>query len=360
MFIAGLIIVLVVSILYGSILIYMVIQWEKSSFSVNRIESTPLVSVVVCFHNEASHIDRLFDALKAQSYPAVEFIFVDDASEDDTKQLIEKQSIGTLVSLPEHVGKKQALQIGIERAHGTWILCTDADCVMGERWIETIVSHFQQTQADMIIAPVRLSYFSFFSKIQAVEFLSLSAVTACTALMNHPIMCNGANLAFSKAAWSDGTIDLKMDYVSGDDMFLMEHIKKIKGKIVYAYSPKAMVTTEAKRSLNAFFQQRIRWASKSGRYSDREVLVSGWLAVFFTLFPLVLVTVAMIHSAFLVIGVLAWLLKSILDFLFLRRFSSFFLIWFSWYEFLPIALFYPFYFLLVMILSTRGSRVAWS
>ncbi|MGC9150262.1 MAG: glycosyltransferase [Microbacter sp.] len=359
MIVASFVFILVVSLLYWSLLINMVRHWSKSSFSVKRFDSTPLVSVVVCFHNEVLHVDRLINALKTQTYPTVEFIFVDDASTDDTKALIERHAVGTVVSLSEHVGKKQALQIGIERAQGKWVLCTDADCVMGNRWIETLVAVFQQSGAEMIIAPVRLNYNAFFSKMQAIEFLSLSAVTACSAMMHHPVLCNGANLAFSKAVWLQGNVDLKMNYVSGDDMFLLEHVKNMNGKIVYASSSEAVITTEPQETVSAFFRQRIRWASKSSGYSDREVLISAGLAAFFTLFPLLFVAMGIVHAAFLKMGLLAWVLKSLGDFFFLRRFRSFFSVWFVWYDFLPVAFIYPFYVLVVFILSRKGSQVQW-
>lgn len=97
MIIASLAIVLAVSLLYWSILINMIRHWNVSSYSNKPYETKPLVSVVVCLHNEEIHIERLMHALKAQIYSNIEFIFVDDASKDHTRELIERHALGTII-----------------------------------------------------------------------------------------------------------------------------------------------------------------------------------------------------------------------------------------------------------------------
>ena len=83
-------------------------------------------------------------------------------------------------------------------------------------------------------------------------------------------MANGANLAFSKEAFEavggyEGTTHL----ATGDDYLLVHKLQTaFPGAVKYLKSRKALVSTAPQPDMLSFFQQRIRWASKSGKYKD--------------------------------------------------------------------------------------------
>ena len=86
----------------------------------------------------------------------------------------------------------------------------------------------------MIVGPVSFHQEkSFFQKIQSLEFLSLIAMTAGAIKTGHPIMCNGANLAYEKQAFFDvGGFGIDR-FSSGDDVFLL-HRKHLNDLILIA------------------------------------------------------------------------------------------------------------------------------
>ena len=57
-------------------------------------------------------------------------------------------------------------------------------------------------------------------------FNTLIASGAGAAGASMPILCNGANLAFTKEAWMQSRLDLVDEQMSGDDIFLLQSIKK--------------------------------------------------------------------------------------------------------------------------------------
>ena len=95
----------------------------------------PKLSVIVPGCNEAEHIESAVKTLIAQDYPDLEVILVNDRSTDTTGAIINRLAQGDTRVKAIHIktlpagwlGKVHALDQGVARAHGEWILCTDAD-----------------------------------------------------------------------------------------------------------------------------------------------------------------------------------------------------------------------------------------
>jgi len=95
----------------------------------------PRVSIVVPARNEEETIESAMRSRLLDAYPDVELILVDDRSTDETGAVIDRLAAEDprivsihVTELPEDwLGKQHAMQVGLERATGTWILFTDAD-----------------------------------------------------------------------------------------------------------------------------------------------------------------------------------------------------------------------------------------
>ena len=118
---------------------------------------TKSVSVIIACRNEDQNILKLISCLKKQNFDKkkLELIFINDHSEDKTLELLEKSqknwSYLEVINLKDSItGKKNAIREGIKVAAGDIILCTDADCEMGERWIETIIKYFEDPNCRFI------------------------------------------------------------------------------------------------------------------------------------------------------------------------------------------------------------------
>jgi len=241
------------------------------------------VSVVIAARNEETHIKNCLTSLLNQNhaFENLEIIVVDDQSEDNTADIVSSfQDKGIrLIQIgnDEKVGgKKVALARGIAAATNGIIVTTDADCVFPETWLNSLVSYREKTDAVFVAAPVMFrKEKNLFEKFQTLDFLSLQGITASAVHSNQFNMCNGANLLYTKDAFNGVKGFAGIDHIaSGDDMLLMEKIEKAyPGKVKYCYSRDAIVTTEPAESMKAFLQQRIRWASKAGNYSNAWIKV---------------------------------------------------------------------------------------
>ncbi|NOT76816.1 MAG: glycosyltransferase [Cyclobacteriaceae bacterium] len=273
---------------YCILLIVLLVGWilvRRQSISLNKV-ATPGISIVLAARNETNLIENIITDFSRIAYPSDKFeaIIVNDHSTDDTvlraEQLTKNFSNIRILHLPQgKEGKKQALTFGIENSSFEIIAATDADCRISKNWLRCIASHFETDETKMVIGAVKLTAGkSFFKRLQVMEFISLVGSTASTIGLGHPIMCNGANLAFRKDTFKEVKgYEGNLQIASGDDEFLMRKIfKRYPTGIKFLNFYEAVVSSLPQESISGFFQQRLRWAGKWKHNSD---LVTQAIAV---------------------------------------------------------------------------------
>ncbi|MCD6366994.1 MAG: glycosyltransferase [Bacteroidales bacterium] len=343
--------------LYSALVIYFVVGLTKLKIkSVSPPSELPFLSVVVACRNEAKNLPPLAETLKNQNYPheKLEVILVNDHSTDDTIAVLKKINFSDNRFRPLHLvgnesGKKAAIRMGIEHALGEIIATTDADCLVPENWLSGIAGQFIENSLKLLIGGVKMNGTNFFEKLQALEFSSLIGSGAGAAMMGSPFLANGANLAFRKKIFLE--MDLKPAYASGDDIFLLQQIKAKYGtkSINFLSEANTVVTTIPQKSFGTFFDQRIRWLSKSSGYSDRQIIVVGLLVFFANISVLAGGLGLFFYYLFLPYFLIGFGLKFLIDFILLffsvRFLNQKNLLFFSF----PLAIFYPVYLFLVSL-----------
>jgi cellulose synthase/poly-beta-1,6-N-acetylglucosamine synthase-like glycosyltransferase len=313
------------------------------------------ISVVLPCRNEENNISGIISDLEKQTFKKdlYELIIVDDHSSDSTQDKASEylSNLNMSVIMNKGNGKKMAVRTGVEASSGELIVTTDADCRVGVSWLETIAGFYNSTKAEMIICPVVLERGKgFFRRFQELEFLSLQGVTAGTASLGEPVMCNGAGLAFKKEAFLNNAGNLHYEIESGDDIFLLQSIKRNNRKgIKWIGTPGAEVTTRLSESLSSFLKQRTRWISKSGSYNDSKASILAIVTFVTILSELILSASLFFFQRMLPVFIAFLILKSLPDFLVLKntatRYSRKDLM--KW--FIPVRLVYPLYVLLVVL-----------
>ena len=94
---------------------------------------SPLISIVMATYNGEKYLREQVDSLLAQSYPTLEFIFVDDASSDSSLAILQEYASQDerirLVTNPENQGLLATFETGIRSAKGEMIALSDQDDV---------------------------------------------------------------------------------------------------------------------------------------------------------------------------------------------------------------------------------------
>ena len=331
-----------------------------------------VLTVVIPARNEAANIGLLLDDLLQQTLAKNQFeiIVANDASTDDTALIVSqfqaKNDLNvTLLSLPDlptAAPKKRAITESLHIANGALIVTTDGDCRVGKRWLETIAQTYAQTGAKMISGPVVLvgqERGHLFDTFQTIEFSSLIGAGACLIEAGFPTMCNGANLAYERAAFEAVGGYANIDHLaSGDDELLMQKIaQRFPQQIVFLKNREAIVRTAPQPTWQAFYQQRVRWGSK-WNVNRRMATMAVAVFVFFVNSSVILsITAAAVgyletkHLLFILA------LKYVPEFLFLTLIIRF-LGQNKKIIYIPLVqLFYPFYVLFFGVAAQRKSYV---
>jgi poly-beta-1,6-N-acetyl-D-glucosamine synthase len=323
----------IVGITYFTIILSFSIGWDNIKIfqKGTNCPSGVFISVIISLRNEADNISQLINSLSNQSLnnELFELILVNDNSSDDTCELINENIAGIpnfrCLSLINNQGKKYAIELGIKNAKGNLIVTTDADCIHNTEWLETIYQYYCLNKPNLIIGPVLMIGNNFFENFQRIDFMSLIASGAGSSDFGRPIMCNGANLAFEKEIFNELTDPMTFKEISGDDVFLMHKIKKAyPTKIKFLKSEKVIVYTKAQKDFKHFINQRIRWASKSKSYFDKDTIITALIVFFVNLSLLLYLPLSFINLEFLYLFVFQVILKSIIDFILLSKVSVFF------------------------------------
>ena len=268
--------IFIVFSLYLVFIIYITIGFFRLPKETSMLSDKKEVTVVMAVKNEAKNIKKTLNEFFNQTYKNVKFIIIDDNSCDETISFIKSSelfSTGKLRLLSAiGTGKKQAIQQAILEANTEIILTADADVSYPNTWVSTMVNSYIQSDADLIIGPVKMSK-SY--PLQCMEYLSIMGITAGSAGNKNPLMCNACSMAFSKEWYSK--CDVLMEIPSGDDMFLLESTKKLDGIVHYCNSSDAVVTINGSENIKDFFVQRARWTSKAPHYTDLSIIASGVL-----------------------------------------------------------------------------------
>lgn len=233
----------------------------------------PKVSVIVPLRNEAHHIPTLIASLQNQTYPNVEVLLVNDHSTDATQALIFSLNNPRFIPLnTAETSKKAALKYGINHATGQLILTTDADVIIPPTWVQTMQQAFYSQPTHLLIGPVTMQKGMVW---QQVEHASLEGTTLGSGGIGLPVLCSGANLAFTPQWYHTCVPYLKPHVPSGDDMFLLQATLHLNGKVRTLKSKAATVGICGESTIKQFLTQRARWAGKATYYTAPSILCSA-------------------------------------------------------------------------------------
>jgi cellulose synthase/poly-beta-1,6-N-acetylglucosamine synthase-like glycosyltransferase len=362
---------------YSALLVYYRKSWgsiPNYKVELNSKLNTK-ISIIIPARNEQENIGNCLQSIIEQSYPAhlFEVLVVDDHSTDNTAAIIKSYASHNvkLISLKDFISaneinsyKKKAIEISIQQSNGELIVTSDADCIFPKNWLTTIASFYETKRPVFIVMPVLISYGKKMIEVfQSLDFMTLQGITGASVHKKFHSMCNGANLAYTKEAFIAVNGFKGIDNIaSGDDMLLMHKIyNQFPNNIEYLKSKEVIVKTNPVSTVQQFFNQRIRWASKADQFDDKRIFVVLIIVYLLNVLMMVLPIVALISNRSIFIFniqlsifnfyILLLLIKTIFELFFLYPVAKFFnqtkLLW--WF---PIA--QPFHIVYTVIAGWLG------
>lgn len=121
-------------------------------------ENKPLVSLVLPVYGVENYIEQCAKSMFEQTYSNIEYIFVDDKTQDASidklervmKDYPERSKQVTIVRKPKNEGLPQARRTGMEFVHGQYIMHLDSDDWADKDMVSDMVQEAELHHADIV------------------------------------------------------------------------------------------------------------------------------------------------------------------------------------------------------------------
>ena len=268
----------VIQIIYY--LFFLSIVFHKNS---KKSLSDVSISVIVCAKNESQNLLSLVPLLLKQEYSKFELVLINDASSDNTLEVLqhfqEKDSRIKIVNVENNEAfwgnKKYALTLGIKAAKYNHLLFTDADCIpASDEWIQQMSQSFTEKKSIVLgYGKYESKKFSWVNLMVRFETLITAIQYFSYAKLGSPYMAVGRNLGYTKDDFFKvkGFINHMHIRSGDDDLFIQDAATK--GNTTINIHPDSFTISEAPKSFSEWFRQKRRHISTASLYFKTFVLV---------------------------------------------------------------------------------------
>jgi glycosyltransferase involved in cell wall biosynthesis len=104
-----------------------------------------LVSIVIVTKNEEKHIENCLNSIRAQTYPKIETIVIDNHSTDRTKEIAKKFTKKVFNKGPERSAQRNFGMI--KKSKGEFVLYLDADMILSPTLVADSVKLIEKTKS---------------------------------------------------------------------------------------------------------------------------------------------------------------------------------------------------------------------
>ena len=223
----------------------------------------PLVSVFIPAHNEERDIADSVRSIFANHYKNLEVIVINDASTDNTQQVLEslmdEYPSLKILHMEKNLGKANGLNLAFAMSHGEVIVTLDADSMLDEHAIEWAVWHFNNFPRVGAVTgnPKVRNRTSLLAKIQTAEYASVIGLIKRTQRIVDKVMTvSGVVAAWRRTAiinagmWSNTAItdDIEMTWKMETKFWDVR------------YEPNMVCWMLVPETLKGIWVQRKRWA----------------------------------------------------------------------------------------------------
>ena len=185
------------------------------------------ISLIVCAKNEAENLQKHIPLWLNQKHPNFELILINDASVDETLEIMEHfaeqdpriQIVNVKNNEAFWGNKKYALTLGIKRAKNQHLVFTDADCYpASEEWLATMAADFSDKKQLILGYGAYEKQPGFLNKLIRFETLMTAVQYFSYAQAGIPYMGVGRNLGYTSTLYYEKNGFMShIKIASGDD-----------------------------------------------------------------------------------------------------------------------------------------------
>jgi biofilm PGA synthesis N-glycosyltransferase PgaC len=238
-------------------------MFEKNCANNARDVVRPFISIVIPAFNEGLVIEQALRSLLRIDYPNYEILVIDDGSTDDTYERArgiarQEKKISIRVFAKPNGGKSDALNFGIARSRGEFVLNMDGDTVLSSNALSTCIRHFDDQKIGAVAGNVKVyNRENLLTRMQALEYIE--GLAMARKAQSYVRLCNvipGPLGMFRKSA---------LVQVGGYDHDTFAEDSDVTLKLLLmgwqtAYEPTAIAWVETPNKALDLIKQRYRWS----------------------------------------------------------------------------------------------------
>ncbi len=267
-------------------LFYFIFVFSRFSFAKKtKIEPKNIpVSVLICAKNEAENLKKNLPLILKQKYSDFEVVLINDASHDDTLDVMEsykeKYSNIKIVNVRNNEtfwgNKKYPLTLGIKASTNEHLLFIDADCrPVSDQWILKMCSNFSANKNIVLGYGAYEKKKSILNSLIRFETLLTAIQYFSYAKIGNPYMGVGRNLAYKKNSFFEVNGFMShMKIRSGDDDLFINQVAN-KNNTTIEYSEDSFTESEPSKTFREWFSQKRRHISTAKHYKLKDRLFLG-------------------------------------------------------------------------------------
>jgi biofilm PGA synthesis N-glycosyltransferase PgaC len=227
------------------------------------LRESPGVTFIVPCHDEGPNVRDTIGALLDQAYPDFEVIAVNDASNDNTGQILDEMALLEdrlrVIHFETNQGKAMGLRAGAIAANNEILVCIDGDAILDRHAAHWLVWHFVSgPRVGAVTGNPRVRNRStLLGKIQAGEFSSIiGLIKRAQRIYGRVFTVSGVVAAFRRTAlqkvgyWN---LDMVTEDIDISWCLQLNHWD-------VRYEPNALCYILMPETFKGLWSQRLRWA----------------------------------------------------------------------------------------------------
>ncbi|MBM3282089.1 MAG: glycosyltransferase family 2 protein [Candidatus Diapherotrites archaeon] len=240
------------------ICLYMIQYLELKPEATPHTTEWPSVTVLIPAYNRGESLLTCITKIKALQYPKkIQIIVINDASTDQTRELLSNIKGIQTIHLSKNGGKANALNMGLSKAKGEIVAVVDGDSYPNEDALMRSIPHFKKENVGAVTSIVRVNNPNgMLQKIQEVEYaIGFGLYNTVLSSMDSLFVTPGPFSIYQRKVL-ERTKGFDTRAIT-EDMEITFHLHQLGYRIIM--DPEVHVYSDVPTSVHALFRQRIRW-----------------------------------------------------------------------------------------------------
>ncbi|MEM8768312.1 MAG: poly-beta-1,6-N-acetyl-D-glucosamine synthase, partial [Pseudomonadota bacterium] len=226
-------------------------------------ESWPPVSFLIPCHNESNNVRETIESILGQEYPDFEVIAINDASTDDTGEILDELATRhpalRVIHFEENQGKAMGLRVGTLAAKHELLICLDGDALLAPHASKWLAHHFiASARVGAVTGNPRVrNRTTLLARIQVGEFSSIiGLLKRAQRIYGRVFTVSGVVSAFRKTAVHQANywgLDVMTEDIDISWRLQLNHWD-------IRYEPNALCWILMPETFKGLWRQRLRWA----------------------------------------------------------------------------------------------------